>query len=265
MTSRLSGTLFPSAGDIEDSSQHESGFTQTPQGGVMVGGVQEDVGQEVTERVEVQDRVGEGPPEDAGDRGSADDGPISVEASGEALGESSGMEPEEGPLIHDQTPVAVTDRVGRAASETPDPEESSSEVSVTLLPDDLTLTSEAALTGHTPTPTAPQEYRSDVEYSAEPPVTVETDDAHDVTDEERDEAATVMRDSTSLEPGHSRTPTPTTTDAYAGWTVVEEVEEVEEVKEEEVNDTHAASQPASQPRGDIGRDTQYPSTLEYGL
>lgn len=242
MTSRLSVTLSPSAGDVEDSSYHESGFTLTPEGGVMAGGVQEEM---VRERAEVL--LGRG--QEAGDHGSGDEGSILVEASGEAPGESSGLEPKEGPLIEEQTPVAVTDG---GVSETPDSEEPSTEVTVTLLPDDLTLTSEAMVTGHSPTPTAPQESRADVEYSAEPPVTVETDvDADDVTDEEHEEAAAATTDSASLERGHSETPTPTTMEVYAGWTVVV-VEEGKEEEEDE-NHTHSALLPDSQSGGDIGK------------
>ncbi|XP_059920587.1 brevican core protein [Gadus macrocephalus] len=245
LTSVLSGSLSPSAGGVEDSSQHESGFTQTPEGGVVVGRVQ-DMEQEVlSERVEVLLGGEQDPLKEAVEHSSGGEG--SAEVSGGALGESSGMEPEEGSLMEEQTPVAVTDG-GGGASETPDSEESFTESSVTLLPDDLTLTSEAAFTGRTPTPTAPQETRSDVEYSAEPPVTVETGLADDITDEDHEEDATMMMDSTSLEQRHSETPSPRPIDAYyAGWTA----EDVKEEVEQEESYTHSASPTTRHDGGDI--------------
>ena len=254
MTSRLSGSLSPSAGGVEDSSQ-------PPEGGVLVGGVQDIEKEVLRERVEVlfgrEDQVGEDPLKEAVERDSGDEGSVSAKVSGGALGESSGMEPDEGSLMEEQTPVAVTDR-GGGASETSDSTETSTESPVTLFPNDLTLTSEAAFTGRTPTPTAPQETRSDVEYSAEPPVSVETGLADDITDEDHKKDVTMMMDSTSLEQHHSQTPSPTPIVVYAGWTV-------EDIKEEEESHTHSALPTPSHDGSEIGRTSLTMHAVSYTL
>ncbi|KAM4600405.1 brevican core protein, partial [Polymixia lowei] len=163
-------TLIPEISTPSGSEHLEEVLEKVEQG--VLGGSPEvllSTTQKITETASGQeeslDSDHEGSGHEAGESGSGSEHPESGEGSGEFSGESSGAEPE----------VKLTNQTLSAVHETEETESTtdatSTDIEITLLPDH-TLTPRWDTE---PPPTVPQESRSDLEYSGEPPVTEEPD------------------------------------------------------------------------------------------
>ncbi|XP_075937238.1 brevican core protein [Anarhichas minor] len=163
-TSTVSVTLSPTSADVEAGSPEI--ITFVPESNTSSGAEPlEDIQDRLEEEV-----LGEGPEVFLSTtQNITDSDPVGVEQDGrEESGDSSGESPEVKPELLSTNPSLSTDHTdGEDATDTP------SDVRITLIPH-LTLTPDWE---PEPSSSTPQESRSDLEYSAEPPVTEESDDS----------------------------------------------------------------------------------------
>uniref|UniRef100_UPI003AAE5BD4 brevican core protein n=1 Tax=Centroberyx gerrardi TaxID=166262 RepID=UPI003AAE5BD4 len=238
LTSPVPVTLSPPSAEVEASSAGEL-ITFIPESNATSGS---ELVEEIQHKVE-QEGLGQGPEvflsttQNITDTEAEEEHPESDEGSGESSGESPGLKPE----LLLTNPTLSTDR-GSEGSETESGTDApSAEIEITLLP---ALTFSPGWESRPP-PTVPQESRSDLEYSAEPPVTEEHDDVSK-------EQGVIAEDPTSSpsteEPEETASPTLTTDHdddlaVTAATLYPEDLEEEEEEEEEQT--TIAATPPAS--------------------
>ncbi|XP_029929038.1 brevican core protein [Myripristis murdjan] len=265
LTSPIPVTLSPPSAEVEASSPGEF-ITLIPESNAPSGSEEEvqhkieqeglgaspeiflSAAQNITDATSGQGEIVDGDPEGTRQEVEEEHSGSDV-GSGESSGEGSGVKPD----LLSKTPNLSTDH--RSEGSETGTDLPSADIEITLLPD-LTVTPGWE---PEPSPTAPQESRSDLEYSAEPPATEEPDDVpkeQEVTEDEPTSSPSTE------EPEETPSPAFTT---VADLTVTAATSHLQDFEEEE-HTTVAATPPASGASAtSLKNEELYPLLCYYDL